>query len=77
MSLERPAVVLCADLNGLSAVRCLALEKIPAFAVALSSSEPVLYSRFGKPSDRVKFTFLVRFACRSGRTCAFLPVPVI
>jgi D-aspartate ligase len=41
------AVVLCADLNGLGAVRSLGIAGVPTIAVALSCEESVLRSKFG------------------------------
>jgi D-aspartate ligase len=42
------AVVLCAGMNGLGAVRSLGAVGVPVLAVALSTEEPVLRSRFGE-----------------------------
>lgn len=42
------AVVLCADMNGLGAVRSLGIAGVPTIAVTLSSQESVLQSRFGE-----------------------------
>ena len=42
------AVVLCAGMNGLGAVRSLGIAGVPTIAVTLSSNEPVVRSRFGE-----------------------------
>jgi D-aspartate ligase len=65
------AVVLCADINGLGAIRSLALAGVPTLAVTLSREEPVLHSKFGEKlvldneSEDSLVTQLLRSARRS------------
>jgi hypothetical protein len=47
VSVRPRAVVLCAGMNGLGAVRSLGIAGVPTIAVTLSSEEPILRSRFG------------------------------
>jgi D-aspartate ligase len=42
------ALVLCAELNGLGAVRSLGIPGVPTIAVTISSEESVLQSKFGE-----------------------------
>jgi D-aspartate ligase len=48
VAVRRRAVVLCAGLNGLGAIRSLGFAGVPTVAVTLSDDESVLQSRFGE-----------------------------